>query len=222
MNQPATALYQDRWDAGHDLAQKLLSYSERSDAIILSVSRGGALIGEGLADVLKLPLDVFFVRRVGVPGYEDLSMGIVARDAFVADSGVLERAGIAYETFLTEASAIQDALEGLESYDRDGRPPPELTGRTIILVDDGFAAHSDMPDAIEALHRHRVARVVAAVPVATPEARDALVKHDATLTFAHAIDARTGLEPWYSDATDVDDDAVRAALRRAAERLASD
>ena len=215
---PFKTPHQNRREAGRELAQQLLAYKGRPDVLVLSVSREGALVGDGIAEVLHAPLDVFFIRSVGVPGYEGISMGTVARTTYLPKKDVIEHAGISMQSFMTAASAEQEELDRRESFCRSGRPVPNLAGRTVILVDDGLTAESGIPAAVEALHRHGAAEVVVAVPVATPDARDKL-KDVREVVSAHTIDAVSGLEVWYEDASDVDDETVRATLDQAAKRF---
>jgi len=221
MLQPFRTPYQDRREAGRELAQRLLQYKGRPDVVVLSVSRGGALIADAIAEVLEAPLDMFCIRTVGVPGYEGITMGTVARAAYLPDKAVIEHAGISMQTFLAAASAEQQELDRHEAFYRSGRPAQKITGRTVILVDEGLTNESHIPAAVEALHRHGAGGVVVAVPVTTPEARDKLSKQAHEVVSSHMIDAITGLEVWYEDASDVDDETVRVTLEHAAERCAA-
>ena len=222
MSEPFKAPYQDRREAGRELGQQLLAYKGRPDVIVLSVSRGGILVADGIAEVLEAPLDMFCIRTVGVPGYEGISMGTVARAKYLPKQDVITHAGMSMQSFLAAASAEQKELDRLEASYRNGRPALNLAGRTVIVVDEGLPADSALPAAIEALHRHGVAEIVIAVPVTTPDLRDKVGKQAKEFVTSHTIDTAGGLEVWYEDAAEVDEKSVRATLERAVERLASE
>lgn len=220
MPESFTTPYTDRREAGRKLAQSLLRFQRRADVVVLAVSPGGVLVGDGIAGVLGVPLDVFFIRKVGVPGYEGLSMGSVARAAYLPDQRVLTNAGISLRAFVESAKAEQETLDRLEAFYEGGRPAQVITGRTVILVDEGIADESDVPHAIEALHRHGAGSIVLAAPVATAAAQKKLTTPSvAEVVCSYTIDAATSLEGWYLDSTPVDDDTIRATLLQAAERL---
>jgi putative phosphoribosyl transferase len=220
MLQPFRAPSQHRQEAGRELAHRLVAYKGQPKVVVLSVSRGGVPVAAGIADVLEAPLDVFFIRRVKVPGYEAISMGTVARGVHLPDKNVIEHAGISLQAFFAASSAEQEQLDRREVFLRSGRPAQAIMGRTIILVDDGLTAESDLPAAIEAVHRHGATKVVVAVPVTTLEARDKLSKQVDEFVSLHAIDAASRLDVWYEGATGVDEENVRVALGQAALRVA--
>jgi predicted phosphoribosyltransferase len=133
---------------------------------------------------------------VKVPGYEAISMGTVARGVHLPDKNVVEHAGISLQAFFAASSAEQKQLDRHEVFLRSGRPAQAIMGRTIILVDNGLTAESDLPAAIEAPHRHGATKVVVAVPVTTLEARDKLSKQVDEFVSLHAIDAASRLDVW--------------------------
>lgn len=216
------APYQDRREAGRELGQRLLAYKSRPDVIVLSVSPPGILVADGIAEALEVPLDVFCIRTVGVPGYEGVSMGTVARATCLPKVDVIEHAGLSLQSFLATAAAEQEELDRLEAFYRNGRAALNLAGRTVIVVDEGLTDESGLPEAIEALHRHGVAEIVIAVPVTTADLREKLSKQADEFVSSHTIDTEGGLEIWYEDAAEVDEETVRATLAQAVERLATE
>jgi putative phosphoribosyl transferase len=220
MSAPLTGPYADRREAGRHLAQSLLMYRARPDAIVLAVSRSAVPIGDGIAESLELPLDIFTVHKVGVPGVETVGMGFIARSTYLPDQRVLANAGISLSAFTESAKRLQERLDALETFYRNGRPAPTITGRTVILADDAVTDESLLAAAVEALHRHGVGEVILAVPAATATARERLEKSTARFVCANDLDAETQLETWYLDASEPDDETVRATLDDARGRLA--
>jgi predicted phosphoribosyltransferase len=209
--------YQNRREAGRELAQRLLGYQGRTDAIVLAVSPESVPVADEVAATLELPLDVFLLRSVAVPGYEGVSMGWVARAAHVVDKAVVDHAGMSMQSFVAAAAGEQRELDRQESYYRNGRPASKITRRTVILVGDGLTKESSLPSAVEALHRLAPAKIVVAIPVAVPVVADKVRKLVDELVFDRTLDAETALEAWY-DEPEVDDETVRLTLRHAAER----
>lgn len=161
--------FQDRTEAGRMLAEKLTAYVGQSDVIVLALPRGGVPVGYEVAQVLGSPLDIFVVRKLGVPGHEELAMGAIASGGgCVLNDEVLQALRI--PTRVVEAVAARELreLDRREQAYRGGRPAPEVRGRTVILVDDGLATGSTMRAAVAALRRLGPARIVVAVPTAAP------------------------------------------------------
>jgi len=219
--QPFTHPFLDQREAGRELAQRLLTYKSDPNVLVLAVSRAGALVAAGIADVIDAPFDIFCVRVVAVPGYDELSMGTVARGVYRANRKTIEGGAIPMQAFFDAASAEQKKVERLEAFYRGGRAPLPIAGRTVIVVDEGLTEESMLPAAVDAVHRHGAAEVIAAAPVATVAAAGEMKRRVRDFVSLYAIDAVTGLEAWYADPTDVDDGAVRDAVHRAAERRES-
>lgn len=217
--QPFTSPYTDRREAGRLLAQSLLKYKDDPNVLVLGVSRGGAIVGAGIAEVLEVPLDIFCVRAVGIPGYEEVRMGNVARGVYLPYRNVIDHAGLSLQSFWIAAAAELETLAQQEAFYRDNRPARPIAGRTVILVDEGLTSESAVPVAVEALHRHGAGAVIVAVPVTTPEAQRQIAEQVNLFVCPHAIDVTSGLETWYADASEVDDESVREALQQAAERI---
>src|SRR5262249_2372656 len=138
-------LFRDRADAGRQLAAELTAYAHRPDVLVLALPRGGVPVGYEVAQALHAPLDVFLVRKLGVPGHEELGMGAIATGGVRVLNDALVRAlGISDETIAAATAKEQRELERRERAYRGGRPVPDVRGRTVILVDDGLATGSTM------------------------------------------------------------------------------
>ena len=163
-------LFRDRREAGRQLAAKLAKYAGRPDVIVLALPRGGVPVAYEVARALGAPLDVFVVRKLGVPGYEELAMGAVATGGVgVLNEQLVNRLGIPERLIDAVAAREQQELARRERLYRDGRSAPDVRGRTVILVDDGLATGATMHAAMEALRQLQPARIVVAVPTASPE-----------------------------------------------------
>jgi putative phosphoribosyl transferase len=161
------AQFQDRAEAGQVLTHRLTKYAGSPDVVVLALPRGGVPVGFQVARSLQAPLDVLSVRKLGVPGREELAMGAIASDGTrVVNRRVVGELGIAEDTLQAVAAAEQQELERRERTYRDQRPRPELTGKVVIVVDDGLATGATMWAAVAAIRRQQPARVVVAVPVA--------------------------------------------------------
>src|SRR5688572_25250580 len=167
--------FHDRYEAGRRLAGELHAYAGRDDVIVVALPRGGVPVGYEVALALGLPLEVMQVRKLGVPGREELAMGAIASGGVrIVSDNVVEALGIPDRVIATVAAAEAQELERRERMYREGRAFPELRGRTVILVDDGLATGSTMRAAAAALRSLGAQRLVAAVPVAPKETCDEL------------------------------------------------
>src|SRR5260370_26647641 len=166
----ATYLFRDRTEAGQLLAQKLRDYANRNDVVVLGLPRGGVPVAFEVARALNAPLDVFVVRKLGVPGHEELAMGAIASGgARVLNQDVLRALGISRGVVDLVAEREQRELLRREREYRDGRAPVDIRNRTVILVDDGLATGSSMRVAAIALKQKDPAKIIAAGPVGAPE-----------------------------------------------------
>src|SRR5256712_9772189 len=162
--------FRDRREAGQVLADRLTAYAGRPDVLVLALPRGGVPVAYEVAKALGAPLDVFLVRKLGVPGQEELAMGAIASGGVrVLNEDVISYLGIPGEVIDAVAAHEQRELERRERAYRDNRPPPEVNGRVVILIDDGLATGSTMRPAAAALREQKPARIVVAVPVSAPE-----------------------------------------------------
>jgi predicted phosphoribosyltransferase len=169
------AVFQDRAEAGRVLADRLTKYAGSPDVVVLALPRGGVPVGFQVARSLGAPLDVLSVRKLGVPGREELAMGAIASDGTqVINQTVVGELGISEDTLQAVAAAEHQELERRERTYRGQRPRPELTGKVVLVVDDGLATGATMWAAVAAIRRPRPARVVVAVPVAAASICQAL------------------------------------------------
>jgi predicted phosphoribosyltransferase len=160
-------IFQDRRDAGRALARAIAELHDLGDAVVLGLPRGGVPVAYEVARSLNLPLDIFIVRKLGVPGQEELAMGAIASGGTVViNQSIIRDLKISPETIEAIAQRERLEIERREKAYRDGRPPIPLEGRTAIVVDDGLATGASMLAAARAL-RPRARRVIAAVPVAS-------------------------------------------------------
>src|SRR4051794_6259739 len=167
--------FRNRAEAGRLLAERLRQFAGRDDVVVLGLPRGGVPVAFEVARALDAPLDVFLVRKLGVPGHEELAFGAIASGGTrVLNQQLIDSLNLPRETIEAVASRELQELQRRERAYRGDRSPPDLTGRTVILVDDGLATGSTMLAAIHAVRRDDPARVVVAVPVAAPEVCDAL------------------------------------------------
>ncbi len=162
--------FRDRTHAGRELARALERYAGRADAIVLGLPRGGVVVGAEVARALGLPLDVFLVRKLGVPGHEELAMGAIASGGVrVLNDDVLASLRIGPDAIERVAEQERAELARREAAYRGDRPPPDVRGRTVLLVDDGLATGASMRAAVSALRAMGPAAVVVAVPTAPEE-----------------------------------------------------
>ena len=208
-------LFRDRRDAGRLLAEKLAAYANRPDALVLALPRGGVPVAYEVARALGAPLDVFVVRKLGVPGYEELAMGAVATGGVrVLNDQLVERLGIPEQMIDAVAARELQELARRERRYRGGRPPPDVRGRTVILVDDGLATGATMHAAIEALRQQKPTRIVVAVPTASPETCEEMKTKADDVICAITPAPFQAVGRWYQDFSQTTDEEVEALLSR--------
>jgi predicted phosphoribosyltransferase len=213
------ALFQDRHDAGRQLATKLTDYAEDSDLIILALSGGGLAVAYEVAKALHKPLDIFLMRNLAAPGHEDASMGVVVSGgATVFNQNVIRPLGIETSVVDEVAKHEQAALNRMEQSYHPGRPPYELENRDVILVDDGLATGTMIADAVTGMRDLGAVHVVIAIPTTTPETYAAYDRFDETDTIICARPPHDyrGVDTWYADSSQTDDDEIRSLLSSAA------
>jgi putative phosphoribosyl transferase len=205
--------FADRRDAGRRLAAELTRYAGRDDVVVLALPRGGVPVGHEVARALGAPLDVFLVRKLGVPGHEELAMGAIASGGVrVLNEHVLGQIGLSDATIEAVAGREAEELRRREALYRGERPAPELRGRTAILVDDGLATGSSMRAAIAALKQMGPASIVVAVPVAARETCDDLRTEVDDVVCAVTPEPFYAVGLWYADFSQTTDDEVRDLL----------
>jgi putative phosphoribosyl transferase len=163
-------VFPNRIEAGRILAEKLEKYADRDDVIVLGLPRGGVPVANEVAKRLRAPLDVFIVRKLGVPGFEELAAGAIASGGVrVLNQDVMRAIPHADEAIETITARETTELQRREQIYREGRPAPELRDRIAILVDDGLATGATMRAAVKALRERGAAKIVVAVPVGPPD-----------------------------------------------------
>ena len=211
--QPATQLFQDRVEAGSQLAERLQRYADRDDVMVLALPRGGVPVGYEVAGALRLPFDVFVVRKLGVPGHEELAMGAIASGGvLLVNQDVVNALGIPDRVIDSVAKTEQAELARRERLYRDTRPPANLTNKTVILVDDGLATGSTMRAAVQAVRQHHPARVIVAVPVGAAETCSELDREADEVVCVRMPEPFVAVGLWYRDFTPTSDNEVRALL----------
>ena len=210
------ALFRDRRDAGQKLAQELMDYANRPDVLVLALPRGGVPVAFEVAQALKAPLDIFLVRKLGVPGHEELAMGAIASGGVrVLNDTVVDALNIPVRLIDAVAEKEQRELERRERAYRGDRPKPEVRGKTVILVDDGLATGASMRAAVEALRAQGPARIVVAVPTAAPETCEAFENTVEEVVCAETPQPFFGVGFWYQDFSQTSDEEVSTLLARA-------
>lgn len=192
------ALYEDRREGGRRLAEKLGRYAEDPKVIVLGLPRGGVPVAYEVAEALDAPLDIFLVRKLGVPSQSELAMGAIASGGVrVLNQDVISGYGISEQAVEDVAEREREELERRQRTYRGDRPAPHVEGRTVILVDDGLATGASMKAAVDALKARNPARVVVAVPVAPPETCEAFQDEVDEVVCAATPRPFLGVGAWY-------------------------
>jgi predicted phosphoribosyltransferase len=209
--------FRDRTDAGRYLATKLQEYRDRADLTVLALPRGGVPVGFEVAIALHCPLDVFIVRKLGLPGHEELAIGAIASGgAQVLDQYLIRELGIPEEEIARVISKEERELERREREYRGDRPPTPVAGRAVILVDDGLATGYTMRAAVGALKQEGAAQTIVAVPVAPVDTCDSLRADVDRVVCAATPEPFVAVGLWYHDFRQTSDEEVRELLARAA------
>jgi predicted phosphoribosyltransferase len=211
-------IFRDRHEAGRVLAGKLKEYANRPDVLVLGLPRGGVPVAFEVARALNAPLDVYLVRKLGVPGQEELAMGAIATGGvIVLNDEVVRVLDIPRELIVQVARREKRELERRERAYRGDRPPPDVRGRTVFLIDDGLATGSTMRAAVAALRKQQPARIVVAVPVAALSTCEELGAEVDDIVCASTPEPFRAVGLWYQDFSPTTDEEVRDLLRQAAE-----
>ena len=210
-------LFRDRTEAGQLLAAQLRAYADRPDVLVLGLPRGGVPVAYEVAQALHAPLDVFVVRKLGLPGQEELAVGAIASGgARVLNDEVVRALEIPDDVIDSLAAQQQAELERRERVYRGDRPRPDIRGRVVILVDDGLATGSTMRAAIAALRHQGPARIVVAVPVAAAETCEELRAIADEIVCLQTPEPFYAVGLWYHDFGQTSDEEVRELLDHAA------
>lgn len=206
-------LFRDRREAGRFLARKLMAYADRPDVLVLALPRGGVPVAWEVAQALHAPLDVFLVRKLGLPGHEELAMGAIASGGVrVLNDDVVRALGVSKDAIETVAARERAELERRERIYRGDRPAPEIRGRTIILIDDGLATGSTMRAAVAALRQQGPARIVVAVPVGAAETCAEFQDEVDEAICARMPEPFYAVGVWYDDFSQTTDEEVHDLL----------
>jgi putative phosphoribosyl transferase len=213
--------FRNRTEAGRVLAQELRVYANRDDVIVLALPRGGVPVAFDVAHALHAPLDVFVVRKLGVPGHEELAMGAIARGrVLIVEPSVVEDLAIPMEVVLDVAAREEQERLRREREYRGDRPAPDVRGRTVIMVDDGLATGSTMRAAVAALRKLQPAKIVVAVPVAVRSTCEELAEEVDEVVCARTPEPFYAVGEWYADFSQTTDEEVRDLLARAEQEIA--
>ena len=208
--------YINRFDAGRELAKLLTRYAGLDDLLVLALPRGGVPVAFMVAGVLGAPLDVMLVRKLGVPGQEELAMGAIATGPVrVINHDVVRMLGITPQVIDAVADRESVELSRREQEYRGERPRPQVAGKTIILIDDGLATGASMRVAVAALRQQGPARIVVAVPVAPPDTARELADEVDELVCPETPEPFFGVGQWYRNFEQTTDEEVRDLLTRA-------
>ena len=208
--------FRNRTDAGQTLAGHLQHYKSTPDVLVLALPRGGVPVAYEVARELNAPLDVFTVRKLGVPGHQELAMGAIATGGIrILHDGVIQELGIPQKTIDIVSDQEQQELERRERIYRGERSAPVIENRTVIVVDDGLATGSSMRAAVRALRRRNPARLVVAVPTAPAEACQQLRESADEVVCVVTPDPFYAVGGSYVDFGQITDDEVKEVIERA-------
>jgi putative phosphoribosyl transferase len=210
-------IFRDRRDAGRALGRRLSRRARRPDVVVLALPRGGVPVGFEVAREVGAPLDVFLVRKLGVPGHEELAMGAIAAGGVrVLQEDVIADLGISAPVVEAATRREEEELRRREREFRQGRPPAAVAGKTVILVDDGLATGATMRAAIAALRRLAPSAVVVAVPVGAPETCAAIARLADECVCLETPPAFSAVGCGYADFEQTTDEEVRELLEKSA------
>lgn len=212
--------FQDRTDAGRQLAERLDEYRKRTHVVVLGLPRGGVPVAYEVAQALQAPLDVFLVRKLGLPGHAELAMGAIASGGVrILNQEVINAMRIPGDVIDAISEREQQALTQREQLYRDDNPAPLLQDQVAILVDDGLATGASMAAAVTALRAHEPEEIVVAVPIAAAESCELMAQRADRVICLETPDPFFGVGLWYENFAQVRDEEVRDLLIRAAERF---
>jgi len=210
------SLFRDRREAGRRLAARLKKLPTGPDPLVLALPRGGVPVAYEVAAALDLPLDVFLVRKLGLPGHEELAMGAIASGGVrVLNDEVVGYFGVGDDVLRAVEARERRLLETRERLYRGERPAPAIAGHSVLVVDDGLATGSTMKAAVAALRQEGAARVLVAVPVAPADTVEALSRTADEVIAVETPEPFEGVGRWYRDFSQTTDEEVRSLLAAA-------
>jgi putative phosphoribosyl transferase len=205
--------FRDRHEAGERLAEKLTAYANQPDVLVLALPRGGVPVGAQVARKLNAPFDVFVVRKLGLPGHPELAMGAIASGGVrVLNGDVINALGVTDEMINAVTAEEFPELRRREQSYRDDLPPPEVEGKTVIIVDDGIATGSTMVAAVSALRQLNAGRVVVATPMIARSIYGYLREVADDTVAVIVAENFYGVGQWYEDFTQTSDEEVHQLL----------
>lgn len=215
----AKPIFRDRFEAGEMLARVVTSQVHDPDSLVLALPRGGVPVGFQIAEALHIELDVFLVRKLGLPGQEELAIGAVASGGIrVLNDNLIEELQLS-STQIDEITLREEhELERREYLYRQGQPSLPIPGRTVILVDDGLATGASMKAASQAVRLEQPGRLIVAVPVAAEQTCEELRTYVDQILCMYTPTPFVAVGVWYEDFAQTADDEVQQLLRRAKER----
>jgi putative phosphoribosyl transferase len=206
-------IYKNRSEAGKYLAKQLNHYADHDDVLVLALPRGGVPVAYEVARALRVPLDIFLVRKLGVPDHEELAMGAISTGGVrVLNDDVMNYLDIPDEAIEAVVSRELEELKRRERAYRGNRPEPDVRAKTVILVDDGLATGSTMRAAAAALRQQEPKRIIVAVPVSAPQTCDEYQMGVDEIVCANTPDPFFGVGLWYQDFSQTTDEEVRDLL----------
>jgi len=212
----------DRRDGGRQLAAKLSEYADQPDVIALALPRGGVPVAHEVARVLDVPLDLLIVRKLGLPGREELAIGAIASGGIrILNEDIVHALSVDPEVIDRVTEQEMEELQRRQQQYRGDRAALEVRDRTVILIDDGLATGASMLAAVQALRTRNPARIIVAVPAAAPQAIDLLRKKVDKIVCVMAPDPFEGVGKWYEDFSQTTDEEVRMLLEKSDKNLHS-
>lgn len=215
--------FKDRRDAGKKLAQKLMHYAGRPEVVVFALPRGGVPVGYEVARALNTPLEIFIVRKLGLPEREELAIGAIASGGIrVLNTDIIRMLNVPQEVINFAATRERQELQRREHSYRGDRPAVEVRDRTVILIDDGLATGASMRAAVAGLRTQHPGHIVVAVPTAAKEACEAFRHEVDEILCAHTPEPFHGVGRWYEDFSQVSDEDVRVLFEKANRQVLHD